>query len=257
MKKLHFQYKMDLTFSDHAREHHIVLKCRPMEQPGQTLTSFVCRTDPVLALCEVQDGFGNRCITGTIRESHDHFSVLAEGTVERTMQKETVFHPMYRYPSAYTQVSEPMRRFVETMLSEQKGQSPLQQALGFMERMQERMVYTPGVTDTRTTAGEAFALGCGVCQDYAHILTALCRAAGIAARYAAGMMTGEGASHAWTEVWDGQFWHGLDPTHNCLVDERYIKLSHGRDFMDAAVDRGCFLGTASQQQTILIKVEEK
>ena len=64
-------------------------------------------------------------------------------------------------------------------------------------------------------------------------------------------------SHAWTEVWDGQFWHGLDPTHNCLVDERYIKLSHGRDFMDAAVDRGCFLGTASQQQTILIKVEEK
>ena len=82
------------------------------------------------------------------------------------------------------------------------------------------------MTDTRTTAGEAFALGCGVCQDYAHILTALCRAAGIAARYAAGMMTGEGASH-------------------------------GRDFMDAAVDRGCFLGTASQQQTILIKVEEK
>lgn len=102
MKKLHFQYKMDLTFSDHAREHHIVLKCRPMEQPGQTLTSFVCRTDPVSALCEVQDGFGNRCITGTIRESHDHFSVLAEGTVERTMQKETVFHPMYRFPSAYT-----------------------------------------------------------------------------------------------------------------------------------------------------------
>lgn len=91
-------------------------------------------------------------------------------------------------------------------------------------------------------------MGCGVCQDYAHILTALCRAAGIAARYAAGMMTGEGASHAWTEVWDGQFWHGLDPTHNCLVDERYIKLSHGRDFMDAAVDRGCFLGTASSRQ---------
>ena len=44
---------------------------------------------------------------------------------------------------------------------------------------------------------------------------------------------------------------------NCLMDERYIKLSHGRDFMDATVDRGCFLGTASQQQTILIKVEEK
>ena len=71
------------------------------------------------------------------------------------------------------------------------------------------------------------------------------------------MNLGEGASHAWTEVWDGQFWHGLDPTNNRLADERYIKLSHGRDFMDAAVDRGCFLGKAGQEQTILIKVEEK
>lgn len=31
----------------------------------------------------------------------------------------------------------------------------------------------------------------------------------------------------------------------------------GRDFMDAAVDRGCFFGKAGQEQTILIKVEEK
>ena len=31
----------------------------------------------------------------------------------------------------------------------------------------------------------------------------------------------------------------------------------GWDFMDAAVDRGCFLGKAGQEQTVLIKVEEK
>lgn len=257
MKKLHFQYKMDLTFSGEIREHHVVLKCRPMDLPGQRLLSFVCRTDPVSALCEVQDGFGSHCINCTIRKPHDHFFALAEGTVERTMQKENVFHPMYRYPSAYTQVSEPMRCLVESALSERTGQSPLLQALRLMECLQKHMVYSSGVTDTRTTAEEALSLGRGVCQDYAHILIALCRFAGIPARYAAGMMTGEGASHAWTEVWDGQFWHGLDPTHNRLADECYIKLSHGRDFMDAAVDRGCFLGKAGQEQTILIKVEEK
>lgn len=38
-----------------------------------------------------------------------------------------------------------------------------------------------------------------------------------------------------------------------LADERYIKLSHGRDFMDAAVDRGCFLGKAGQEQTNIDK----
>ena len=66
-----------------------------------------------------------------------------------------------------------------------------------------------------------------------------------------------GLWNAWTEVWNCQFWHGLDPTHNRLADERYIKLSHGLDFMDAAVDRGSFLAKAGQEQTILIKVEEK
>ena len=70
------------------------------------------------------------------------------------------------------------------------------------------------------------------------------------------MMTGEGASHAWTEVWDGQFWHGLDPTHNRLVDERYIA-EPWPGFYGCCCGPGCFLGTASQQQTILIKVEEK
>lgn len=257
MKKLHFHYKMDLKFDSSVREHHMVLKCRPMEGPGQKLLSFSCRTDPNAPLCEVLDGFGNHAISCVIREPHDHVSVWAEGSVERERFGDTCFHPVYAYPSAYTEAGEDMKQFAAEALKRAGTAACLERACMLMECMQDRISYVPGVTGTATTAQEAFLGGRGVCQDYAHILTALCRCSGIPARYAAGMMVGEGASHAWVEVWTGSVWTGLDPTHNRLVDDRYIKLSHGRDFADAAIDRGCFLGAAGQQQTIYIKVDEK
>ena len=98
--------------------------------------------------------------------------------------------------------------------------------------------------------------GGGVCQDYAHIFLALCRLMGIPARYVAGMMVGEGATHAWTEVWILGAWIGFDPTNNRLAGDHYIKLSHGRDFGDCTIDKGCFKGFAAQKQNIYVKVEE-
>ena len=116
--------------------------------------------------------------------------------------------------------------------------------------------YVPGKTDIHTTAAQAWAGRQGVCQDYAHIFVTLCRLAGYPARYVAGMMVGEGATHAWAEVYIDGVWMGFDPTHNRLTDDTYIKLSHGRDFGDCTIDRGCFKGFASQRQNIYVKVED-
>lgn len=60
--------------------------------------------------------------------------------------------------------------------------------------------YQKGVTTTVTAAHEAWELGAGVCQDFAHILLAFLRAQNVICRYVAGLTTGEGASHAWVEV---------------------------------------------------------
>ena len=62
------------------------------------------------------------------------------------------------------------------------------------------MRYAHGVTGVKTTAAEAFALRQGVCQDYAHVMLALCRACGLPARYVSGHLLGEGGTHAWVEV---------------------------------------------------------
>jgi len=118
-------------------------------------------------------------------------------------------------------------------------------AFGLAERIcdwvYQHMSYRYDVTSIHTTAGEALALGAGVCQDYAHIALALCRGCGLPARYVSGHLLGEGGSHAWIEVivahLDGTSrWQAiaLDPTHNRRVGLTYLTVANGRDYMDVA-----------------------
>ena len=118
------------------------------------------------------------------------------------------------------------------------------------------MVYQPGSTDVFTTAAKAFELGQGVCQDYAHITLALLREAGIPARYVCGLLSGEGATHAWVEWFDSGVWLALDPTHDRAVEYGCIKIAHGRDSADCPVNRGIFTGRVQQRNSVSIKVEE-
>lgn len=129
-------------------------------------------------------------------------------------------------------------------------------AIYLMQHLYRDFHYVPGKTNIYTTAEEAFACGEGVCQDFAHIMTALCRMSGIPARYVNGFMIGEGYTHAWVEIYTGQGWYGLDPTNNLHIDDYYIKLAHGRDYADCIVDKGRFIGCGGQTQEILVNVEE-
>jgi transglutaminase-like putative cysteine protease len=113
------------------------------------------------------------------------------------------------------------------------------------------MSYGFGSTGVRTTAASALAGGVGVCQDYAHIMLAICRSAGLSARYVSGHLTGEGGSHAWVEVLDAapatgsSGVIGFDPTHDREVDDRYLTIAVGRDYSDVAPTSGTFRGRAA------------
>src|SRR5207342_1096169 len=50
----------------------------------------------------------------------------------------------------------------------------------------ERFTYERNVTTVGTTVVEVMRLRSGVCQDFAHALIGLCRAAGVPARYVSG-----------------------------------------------------------------------
>jgi transglutaminase-like putative cysteine protease len=105
----------------------------------------------------------------------------------------------------------------------------------------------PGATGVWATARDAFERGEGVCQDFAHLMIALCRTAGLPARYVSGHLLGEGAMHAWVQVLlrDERHprlstWLDFDPTHGRIASGPYIAVAVGRDYGDVSPTRGSF-----------------
>jgi transglutaminase-like putative cysteine protease len=122
--------------------------------------------------------------------------------------------------------------------------------LALAERVNARvhacMRYGHGVTNVRTTAAEALALGLGVCQDYAHVMLALCRLCGLPARYVSGHLQGEGGSHAWVEVLaPGEGIVAFDPTNDRRAGPTYLTVAVGRDYADVAPTCGAFSGSGN------------
>jgi len=104
-------------------------------------------------------------------------------------------------------------------------------------------------TATRVDTGpvEAFGLKRGVCQDFAHVMIAGLRGAGIPAAYVSGFLRtippkgkprleGADAMHAWVRVWCGQHagWLDFDPTNAMLAGPDHITIGHGRDYSDVS-----------------------
>lgn len=114
----------------------------------------------------------------------------------------------------------------------------------------DSMRFQKGVTHLHTPASAALQGRAGVCQDFAHAMLAICRAAGLPARYVSGFVPGEGYMHAWVETLireqpdGGAYWFGFDPTQNRATDGRYLAVAVGRDYRDVAPLSGTFIGSA-------------
>jgi transglutaminase-like putative cysteine protease len=103
----------------------------------------------------------------------------------------------------------------------------------------------------------------GVCQDFAHIMIALVRNAGIPCRYVSGYLYHgsenghplDGATHAWVEaLLPGVGWTGFDPTINQLAGERHIRTAIGRDYADVPPTMGVMKGKADTQLQVRVRV---
>lgn len=252
-RRLEFFYDITLEFDVPVTEHCFVLRCLPAHFPGQQVLDAQLILHPDTSYTCQRDGFGNLLQIGRIDAPHTYFQYTASGTVCLDMQSRQAEpdNPLYRYPSVYTAPSPALRQLVQSL---SLPPDTRRKAWALVEAVQHTMHYQPGVTGVSTTAADAFALGQGVCQDYAHIYLSLARLCGLSARYVNGLPQGEGASHAWCEVWLNGVWTGIDPTRAQWTDDGYIRFCVGRDFADCPIERGVFLGGANQQQTVFMKV---
>jgi transglutaminase-like putative cysteine protease len=147
------------------------------------------------------------------------------------------------------------------------GGDPLPLARRINRWVFETMAYAPGVTTVETTAAQALALSKGVCQDYAHIMLALCRLCELPARYVSGHLLGEGGTHAWVDVLlpaaddpAQAVAVAFDPTHGREIGLSYVTVAVGRDYRDVAPTSGSYRASyqgrlSSQRRVGLTAVE--
>ena len=137
----------------------------------------------------------------------------------------------YLWPSRYCQ-SDQFETFVERRFGALEGGTKL---LAMRDWIHDGMDYVPGSSDTTTTAADAFVARAGVCRDYAHLMAAFARAAGVPARltsaYAWGLKPPD--FHAVVEVWLDGGWHLLDAT-GLAPSEGLARICVGRDATDIA-----------------------
>lgn len=252
-RTLSFYYDILLECDLAVREHAFALRCIPPSFPGQEILDVTLKLDPLVPYTCQRDGFGNLLQIGRIEAPHDHFRYTVWGTARLDLSRrgpESAL-PVYRYPSCYTLPSPEIAAYAASLTL---PDDPTQKAWALVEAVQRKMTYVPGATCLSTTAAQAFQAGQGVCQDYAHLYLSLARQLGLTARYVNGLPEGEGASHAWCEVWLDGVWTGIDPTRGKWCDEGYIRFGVGRDFGDCPIERGVFLGRTDQRQTVFMKV---
>jgi transglutaminase-like putative cysteine protease len=148
----------------------------------------------------------------------------------------------YLDPSPLTEPDEALRAVATSL--RMAGEEPLPLARRINRWVYDTMTYTPGVTTVDTTAAEALALSQGVCQDYAHIMLALCRLCELPARYVSGHLLGEGGTHAWVDVLlpgaSEAIAAAFDPTHGREVGLSYVTVAVGRDYRDVAPTSGSY-----------------
>ncbi len=202
-----------------------------------------------------QDRFGNMVVDVFAPRVPETIEFVAEVSVERHALEPNrlpdgwLTESYLLEPSVLTAADERIRRAAEELAD--SAEWGLKLADSINDWVYQSMTYQYGVTGVRTTAAEALALGSGVCQDYAHVMLAVCRACGLPSRYVSGHLLGQGGSHAWVEVVlqtkDGTgdaIASTFDPTHASRGGLGYVTIAVGGDYLDVAPTSGTYRSSA-------------
>lgn len=243
-----FQYR----YPGSIRELRQRLMVIPQEHYGdQRVCAFGLEVSiPNAATSAHADAFGNRVFEIYAPEASPEVTFEMRFVVERDLAAPAAPRlsaaevAPFREPTRLTAPDDRLRAVAQRLAAEHADPERLGQA--FSAWVFQAMRYGWGATTVSTTGAEALAIGQGLCQDYAHIMLALCHAAALPARYVSGHMLGEGGSHAWVEVLaeapDGGYRAiAFDPTNQRRMTPAYLTVATGRDYGDVSPTSGSYV----------------
>lgn len=281
--RLDIRYVTTFSYAASVRESQNELRACPTTNERQQLVGYRVTTTPTSRVLSTTDYWGTRVDAFGVRAPHTSLEIAVEASVDTGPPplltasarlgrlEEPVFraaHEEYLAPSAHTAwddtIAAEARRRVEAV-----GDDVVSAVLALHRTIGTSLEYTPGATYVGVPVTEVLDRKVGVCQDFAHLVIALCRSVGIPARYVSGYFfsaddsTGADAgadvvevqTHAWIEAAiPGVGWWPLDPTNQQEVGERHVKIGHGRDYDDVPPLKGVFSGPPEHELDVQVQM---
>ena len=276
-----------------VRQSHNELRLMPLSDDDQACLDFRLTVAPSAPT------FAYDLPTGRVHHfnhhtPHDELTIVAESlTVThrhnpfdglQLLENDRKFYRQERVRQDYAEYLMPTHRVplipeadrIAGVALKQTGGSTASFLIGLTRVLYRVCQYRPGATHVNTTLSQFLENNAGVCQDFAHLMLAVCRRQGIPARYVSGYLyngeksepdsdadmqnhartlIGGDAMHAWVECLlpDGR-WRGFDPTNNLLTNASYIKVHYGRDYGDVPPVRGLYRGAAATVLSVGVRV---
>lgn len=278
MPRLHAKHRTEIRYAGQVGESVNEIRLTPSANGRQSVEWSHVRTEPAAELMTHADAYGNVVHWFQMTDPHDVLVVESEAiVVTRPSAPRTAdagerlsaaadpvyadLHAEFLSGSSRVRWVDPVARFADELALDESG-TALTWGRSLEAEVNRAIVYTPGVTDVDTPVEEVVRVGRGVCQDMAHLMIAVARRRGVAARYVSGWLhlpglDVPGESHAWVEMAiPGLGWVEFDPTHPEPAHEHYVRLASGRDYADVPPLRGSYLGPPTEAMAVTVEVRE-
>lgn len=245
------------------------LRLTPRNHEGQYVVSWRIQISADCPLIGHEDAFGNLTHTFSTDGPVDELSVRAEGEVDTDDTHGIVRGAVERFPPSLflretplTAPDDAIRAFALDAAGDANADE-LARMHALLSALHREIAFDTDPTHAATTAGEAFALKRGVCQDMTHVFIAAARTLGIPARYVSGYfhradgVVEQEAGHAWAEVHLPHLgWVGFDATNGICVTDAHLRVAIGLDYLGAAPVRGSRYGGAAEEMAIRVRVAQ-
>ena len=275
----------EYQYDEPVRESVMELWMQPRDSHTQRLLQFDMDVDPAAHVFSYADTWGNTVRHFDVPHPHKCLTISARSSVETDaplsppealggdewdrLGDDAVRGDFWDFLRlhGFAVRTEALGAFCDQRgIASLKSHDPLTALRRLNTALYSALDYETGVTAADSPIDDALKAGRGVCQDFAHIMIAVCRSWGVPARYVSGYLatnremgdrSDPDASHAWVEVFLPSLrWIGFDPTNNVLAGERHIAVAIGRDYSDVPPSRGVFKGDAESHLAVGVSVRE-
>jgi transglutaminase-like putative cysteine protease len=262
--RINISRETSFVYSQPAKSLVQLLRLTPRSHEGQHVLRWRISADIDCAMRQSEDSLGNIVHTISHFGPIDRLVVQSEGEVETfdttgvvRAAAEPLAPEIYLRGSPLTEANGALREFAEE--AARSSEAPLDKLHAIMGAVSEAMTYEWDASRS-ANAAEAFALRRGGAEDYAHIFIACARWLGAPARYVSGyMLRRDGApqetGYAWAEAHVPVLgWIGFDAANRLCVDEAYVRIAVGFDYLSAAPARGSRAGGGHEAQSVSLSI---